>query len=81
MKVLIRSAQDKYDYRSGQSMLIDDKEMLSIYDLSDCPEDARIGRDLVDCNRVFDFMKRAYLAGKNGEELLFSEETVEWDDL
>lgn len=59
------------DYCGGdsESMKIDGKHMLSVSGLSECPEDAIIGRDLVDCCQVSRFMAQAYKAGKNGEPL------------
>ena len=40
---------------------------LHISDLDHSPEDAVIGRDLVDCHEILDLMKYAYEAGKSGE--------------
>ena len=37
------------DYTESHEMYINDKEVLSVYSLSECPEDAIIGRSLVDC--------------------------------
>lgn len=60
-----------------QRMLINGEEVLSVYPLYECPEDAIIGRDLVSCDEVVNFMRRAYEAGKNGEEFSVTEENGE----
>jgi len=44
--------------------------------LFECPEDAIIGRSLVSCGEIIEYMKKAYEAGKNGEEFIV--ENVEW---
>jgi hypothetical protein len=67
MKVIIRTWEDN-DYLAHQSMSINEEEVLSVHPLSECPEDAIIGRDLVDCNQVLSLMSKAYLAGKEGEK-------------
>jgi hypothetical protein len=40
-----------------------------IQDLSDCPEDAHIGRDLISGHDLINLIELAYDAGKRGEEL------------
>ena len=40
------------DYTESHEMYINDKEVLSVYSLSECPEDAIIGRSLVSCYDV-----------------------------
>ena len=59
------------DYCGGDSegMTINGKHSLSVSGLSDCPEDAIVGRDLVDCRQVSRFMAQAHKAGKEGESL------------
>ena len=42
--------------------------------LCECPEDAIIGRDLISCGDIIKYMKKAYEAGVNGEELIIEEE-------
>ena len=44
--------------------------------LFECPEDAIIGRSLVSCATIIDYMRKAYEAGKNGED--FKVENEEW---
>lgn len=52
-----------------ETMEINNKHRLSVSSLSECPEDAIIGRNLVDCCQVSKFMAEAFEAGKNGETL------------
>ena len=51
-------------------LMINGEEDVFIQDLSDCPEDAHIGRDLIDGNDIIEFIKMGYEAGKAGEELI-----------
>lgn len=74
MNIVLRSWKD-FDYLMHQEMEIDGKNSLSVHPLSECPEDAIIGRDLVSCDDVINYMRRAYEAGKRGEE--FNVKTVE----
>lgn len=53
----------------AESMKINGKHRLSVGDLTECPEDAIIGRDLVDCRQVSRFMAEAHEAGTKGEQL------------
>lgn len=39
-----------------------------VYSLCESPEDAIIGRSLISCKRIISWMRKAYEAGKNGEE-------------
>lgn len=41
--------------------------------LWECPEDAVIGRDLISCKDILQYMKMAYKAGKAGEEFVVEE--------
>lgn len=78
MKIIVNHWERESDYDGGrQTMFVDGKKRLYVGPLSECPEDAIIGRSLVDCNQVADFMKEAYEAGKRGEE--FTLESKEGD--
>ena len=66
MKILINREFDEYD-GERQHMYINDKSAVTVQSLFDCPEDACIGRDLVSCIEIADFMKLAYDAGIRGE--------------
>lgn len=63
--VIVRRNCD--DYEESQELSIDGKSILSVGPLCECPEDAIIGRDLVDCCRVAGLMKRAFDASGAGE--------------
>lgn len=49
-------------------MYIDDKYVVGVASLSECPEDAIIGRSLISCSDICEYMKLAYDAGCRGEE-------------
>lgn len=66
MKITIITGQNS-DYCEWQKMKIDGKSACSVYPLYDCPEDAIIGRDLISCTQIAEYMRMAYEAGKNGE--------------
>lgn len=58
------------DYgNTTHGMKINGKHALTVGGLSECPEDAIIGRDLVDCCQVSQFMAEAHKAGVAGEKL------------
>jgi hypothetical protein len=58
-------------------LCINRKGMVTIQDLSECPEDAHIGRDLVDGHDIIRYIKMGYEAGKNGEDLDIIESELE----
>ena len=47
---------DDYDYRSMQKLLLNWKVIHDVYDLTDCPEDAIIWRDLTSSNDVLNII-------------------------
>lgn len=71
---------DGYDSRAEQMDVYDPngKRIGGEYvsPLCECPEDAIIGRSLVSCATIIDYMRKAYEAGKNGED--FKVENEEW---
>ena len=69
MKVTLNTSTDSNDLPRHR-LEINGKEEAFIQDLSECPEDAHIGRDLIDGNDIIKFIKLGYEAGKNGEELV-----------
>lgn len=73
MKIKIVTTVDEYELQS-QTMFIDDKKQLVVRDLYENPEDATIGRDLVDCHEIYAYMKKAHQAGLRGEELVLEME-------
>lgn len=68
MKIVIKQSED-HNGELCENMEINGKDSLSVGPLCECPEDAIIGRDLVSCSDVARYMRAAYDAGKNGEEL------------
>jgi hypothetical protein len=73
MKIQIKTIQE--DFSTRQAFFIDGEKVKGVCDLSECPEDAIIGRSLIDCCDLLDFFKMGYEAGKKNEplEILFSE--------
>ena len=61
------------DGRCGYQIHIDDKRVFGVHDGE--PEDNTIGRNFNDVLIIVNLMKKAYLAGKAGEEF-----EVEWLD-
>ena len=70
IKIKVVEDTDDYGDRS-QTLLMDDVEILSVCPLYECPEDAIIGRDLVDCDDIQGWIEYGYDAAKNGDELIF----------
>ena len=68
----VKVTYEKFDHGDFMSIKIDDKQVFSIGD--GCSEDMTMSRDLNDCYHIPDLLKRAYEAGKRGEE--FNIETV-----
>ena len=73
MKRIILRVESNTDegWYTNQTLFANDEEIASVADLTDCPEDAIIGRDLVDCNDIKDWIKYGYDASKRGDELIF----------
>ena len=71
-KIVIRVEEDNDDgFFARQTLFANDEEIANVSDLQDCPEDAIIGRDLVDCNDIKEWIKYGYDAAKRGNELIF----------
>ena len=62
------------------ALQVDGKEVMSMQNLNESPEDAMLGREMKDVFKVKDLMRRAYIAGKNGEEFSFTMEEVVDDE-
>lgn len=73
MKITLKVKSTEYYTRHTVSA--DGKQIASIADLCECPEDAIIGRDLLDGDDVIRFIKLGYEAAKKGETL--EVETIE----
>jgi hypothetical protein len=70
MKVIITSGKDKWGGDRYYEVKTP-KNSIGLADLTECPEDATLNRDLSDIYRVPDMLKEAYEAGKKGEILEF----------
>ena len=81
MRVEIKQSKNKYDDSLIEVMHIEGKEELYVQSLSDCPEDAIIGRDLISCTRVAELMNLAYEAGERGEGFIVDTLTVKYEDI
>lgn len=81
MKLTIKSANEKYlsdnDYQDFLTIEIDGKKEFHVYE--GAPEDATLYRDFADCNLVPELMRKAYEAGKNGED--FTIEKIKSDNI
>lgn len=68
MKVRLNITTDRHDMQD-HTLYVNDKHVESIGTLSECPEDACIGRSLIDGDDIIKYMRLAYEAGKAGEPL------------
>lgn len=62
MELKIITLED--DYRIRQKLIKDGEVVYSVSDLSECPEDAIVGRDLVSCEELLEIVKKF-----NGEKI------------
>ena len=72
MDIVLKTSTDSNDL-PRHNLHINGKQAAFIQDLSDCPENAHIGRDLIDGKDIIKFIKMGYEAAKAGEELNISE--------
>jgi len=81
MKITVKSlspkGQERWYGRNGLDIYIDGKCWFSIWEGE--PEDMTLWRDLRDCYKIPELMRRAYDAGKMDDD--FEIENVEVDDL
>lgn len=77
MNIIIKESISKYDDTPKEKLIIDGKQRARVSSLCECPEDAIIGRDLISCNDIANYMKEAYEAGKRGEEFTITSEPDE----
>lgn len=80
MKVKVITLSEKgiadFDYRQLLLIEVDGKKELQFCDGE--PEDASLGRDFNDCFSIHKLMKKAYEAGKAGEEFELEEVEVDY---
>lgn len=76
MKIELVEGND-FNGDTTHTLYINGEDSYRIHSLSECPEDAIIGRDLVDGNDIISCMKIAYEAGKRGEDvdIIYSKDT------
>jgi hypothetical protein len=72
MKIILKIGQCSDD-SPRHIVVINGVEKYSVQSLSDCPEDAIIGRDLISGKQIISAIRMGYEAGKSGEELEISE--------
>jgi len=69
MDIEIKCYNDPYGEKDTQTMKINGTQALTVSNLCECPEDATVSRELVNCVQVSRFMKAAYDSGCNKEGL------------
>lgn len=65
---LTEDAMKERDYRNAYAISINGEMLVEFWDGE--PEDANLARDFSDCFSIVDLMRRAYEAGKNGEDFI-----------
>jgi len=74
VKIIRGTNSDGADH---EEMYIDGKSILSAYPLYECPEDATLERNMISCDEVETLMRKAYEAGKAGEDYSYEVELEE----
>lgn len=77
MKVVLKISGEDKDDGPRHEVEIDGKFYRKVSPLCECPEDAIIGRDLVDGNDICKYIQMGFDAAKRGEDLTM--ETIEHD--
>lgn len=68
MKIELKVGKDSNNLPT-HDLYINGESEAYILDLSDCPEDAHIGRGLIDGNDIIKYIRIGYAAGANGEDI------------
>ena len=68
---------EKYDYRNRIVININNEKVFDIRD--DEPEDSNLSRSFSDCYKITNLIRKAYNAGRNGEDFELKE--IESDDI
>jgi len=68
MKIILTIKEDR-EGNTAHSLCVGDLTKFSIYSLCECPEDAIIGRYLIDGYDLLYMLKLGHELGKDGEEL------------
>ena len=69
------------EFPEGWELVVDDKDEMSMCNLNEVPEDALLCRGLNDIYKVRGLMQRAYEAGRRGEALDVTSETLNEEDM
>ncbi len=71
-RIILRVESDTDEgWYTSQTLFANGEKIASVTDFAGCQEDGTIGRDLVDCNDIKDWIKYGYDAAKRGDELIF----------
>lgn len=75
MRVVVIKEQDEFGEYESLEIVIDDNTKFSVCH-TDSPEDNVLYRNFSDCYDIPDLLRKAYNAGKNGEdfEVVYEEE-------
>lgn len=78
MKIKVVERIDELDYTGMMEIYIDGRREFTVYDGE--PEDNNLSRNFNDCWSIPELMRKAYEAGRNGEEfdLKYIEEGAEY---
>jgi hypothetical protein len=74
------NCSSNYDGEAHERLYINGRQRQSVGSLCECPEDAIIGRDLVSCCDIADFMEEAWKAGLAGEPFEYTVTEEKEDD-
>ena len=77
----LRFIDGQYGEQDRSILLIDGKKRVNIGNLCECPEDAIIGRGLIDADDIMSYMEEAYKLGGKGKEVIFSSRKITADEL
>lgn len=61
------TSKDEYGSEDSFALSIDGDRGFFAYNMTECPEDATLNRDLNFVYGISDLMEKAWLAGKNGD--------------
>lgn len=76
--VLVESYEDS-DYCTHDKLTINGKSVFRVHPLSECPEDAIIGRDLISCAEIASFLEK-FLRENRGKKVKFEYKEVDRED-
>jgi len=75
MDIILRFGEDE-DGSRVEDFSINGQHAETVRSLYECPEDAIIGRDLISCGTIVDYMELAYNAGKNGDPFTVTKQYI-----